>query len=514
MKNTVENTFWDVLIIGGGATGIGTAIDAASRGYKTLLVEQFDFGSGTSSKSTKLIHGGVRYLQQGNLSLVTEALKERAILKKNAPHIVHDLEFIVPNYDWWEGPFYGIGLKLYDLLARKESFGDSIFLSKEETIAHLPTIEQKDLQGGVLYHDGQFDDTRLLVSMMRTAEKQGATLLNYTQLIALTKTNNTIDGAIIENKQSQIKQTIKAKVIINATGVFSDSIRKKDNSSVTNIIKGSQGIHIVLDQDFLPGDKAIMIPHTKDGRVLFAVPWHGKLLVGTTDTELKNYPIHPIPFEEEIDFLLSHTAQYLVKDPTRKDIKSIFSGIRPLALSGNTSNTSEISREHKIEVSDSGLVSILGGKWTTYRKMAKDVMNVASTLVSLPRVKSKTQNLKLHGYTKTPEQFGTLSIYGTDAALIEELYKEHSSFKEKLHPQYDITVAQVIFAIRFEKAVTIEDVLARRTRLLFLDVAASLKASKLVGQLLVKELNKDQEWLNQQLIAFEKTAKTFTASPL
>lgn len=509
MIEDIENTQWDVLIIGGGATGIGAAIDAASRGYKTLLVEQSDFGKGTSSKSTKLIHGGVRYLQQGNLSLVTEALKERAILKKNAPHIVHDLEFIVPNYDWWEGPFYGIGLKLYDLLARKESFGDSIFLSKEETIAHLPTIEQKNLQGGVLYHDGQFDDTRLLISMMRTAEEQGATLLNYTKLVELTKSDGQITGGIIQDQNTEIKKTIKAKVIINATGVYADTIRKKDEETASSIMKGSQGIHIVLDKEFLPGNKAIMIPHTKDGRVLFAVPWHEKTLIGTTDTPLDSYPLDPVPQEQEIEFLLTHAAEYLIKDPTREDIKSIFSGIRPLATSGNTKNTSEISREHRIEVSDSGLVSILGGKWTTYRKMAKDVINVASTLVSLPRVKSKTHQLKLHGYDKNSANYETLSIYGSDALLIKKLYLENEIYKKPLHPDFPITIGQIIFSIRNEKAMTIEDLLARRTRLLFLDARASISVALVVGTILATELNKDENWLQLEIQSFLKTANTY-----
>lgn len=508
MTKEIENTNWDVLIIGGGATGIGTAIDAASRGYKTLLVEQSDFGKGTSSKSTKLIHGGVRYLQQGNLALVTEALKERAILKKNAPHIVHDLEFIVPNYDWWEGPFYGIGLKLYDLLARKESFGDSIFLSKEETIQHLPTIEQKNLQGGVLYHDGQFDDTRLLISMMRTAENEGATLLNYTKLVEINKTKGKITGATLVDEKGQ-KLRVTTKVIINATGVYADTIRKKDTDTAPTLMKGSQGIHIVLDKDFLPGNKAIMIPQTKDGRVLFAVPWHGKLLIGTTDTPLDSYPLDPIPQEQEIDFLLNHAAEYLSKDPTRSDIKSIFSGIRPLVTNGNTKNTAEISREHRIEVSESGLVSIMGGKWTTYRKMAKDVVNTASTLVSLPRVKSKTQNLKLHGFDKNSKDYGELSIYGSDALLIEKIRKENDIHQKLLHPNYSITIGEVLFTIRYEKAKTIEDILARRTRLLFLDAQASISVALVVGNILCSELNKDDIWLQNEIQSFLETAKTY-----
>lgn len=513
MNKNIENIAWDVLIIGGGATGIGAAIDSASRGYKTLLVEQSDFGQGTSSKSTKLIHGGVRYLQQGNISLVMEALKERAILKRNAPHIVHDLEFIVPNYDWWEGPFYGIGLKLYDLLARKESFGDSIFLSKEATIAYLPTIEQKNLQGGILYHDGQFDDTRLLINMMRTAENLGATLLNYHQLDTFTKANGKVTGGIIKNTTTNIKSRVSAKVTINATGVYADNLRKKADPSIKKIMKGSQGVHIVLDKGFLPGNKAIMIPQTKDGRVLFAVPWHGKLLIGTTDTPISSYPLHPIPQDQEIEFLLSHAAEYLTKNPTTSDIKSIFTGIRPLVSPENSKNTAEISREHRIEISNQGLVSIMGGKWTTYRKMAKDVINAASTLVALPRVKSTTQFLKLHGYDKNAANYGDLSIYGSDALLIEEIYSENALYEKQLHPDYSITVGQLLFSIRHEKAKSIEDLLARRTRLLFLDVQASISVALVVGNILATELNKDKEWLYSEVQSFIQTANTYLPQP-
>ena len=509
MNKNIENTTWDVLIIGGGATGIGAAIDSASRGYKTLLIEQSDFGKGTSSKSTKLIHGGVRYLQQGNIGLVIESLKERAILKKNAPHIVHDLEFIVPNYDWWEGPFYGIGLKLYDLLARKESFGDSIFLSKAETIAYLPTIEQKNLQGGILYHDGQFDDTRLLISMMRTAENCGGTLLNYTKFKSFLKKKNKIIGGIVEDIETGKTIEIKSKVIINATGVYADEIRAKDNQKSSKIMKGSQGIHIVLDKNFLPGNKAIMIPQTKDGRVLFAVPWHGKLLIGTTDTPISEHPLDPIPQEEEIQFLLNHASQYLTKNPSRKDLKSIFTGIRPLASSGNPNNTSEISREHRIEISDNGLVSIMGGKWTTYRKMGKDVINAASSLVMLPRIKSPTATLKLHGYDKNSTNYKELSIYGSDALEIKKIFKEKPSYKDLIHPNYNITEGQLIFSIRNEKAKTIEDLLARRTRLLFLDAKASLECAPKVANLLASELNKSAEWTDREIKRFQVTAKTY-----
>ncbi|MCB0731835.1 MAG: glycerol-3-phosphate dehydrogenase/oxidase, partial [Ignavibacteriae bacterium] len=393
ISNIESNKSWDFIIIGGGATGLGCAIEASSRGYKTLLLEQSDFSKGTSSRSTKLVHGGVRYLKQGNLSLVLEALKERGILRRNAPHLVHDLPFIVPNYDWWEGPFYGIGLKLYDALAGKEGFGPSELLSKEETLKHIPTIEQEGLRGGVIYYDGQFDDARLAINMAETAYEQGATLLNYVKVTSLNKNEDMICGVDAIDLETNKKYSISAKVVINATGVFTDSIRKMDEPECKNIIVSGQGVHIVLDNSFLPGDSAIMVPETDDGRVLFAIPWHKNILVGTTDTPVNKFLLEPTPYEEEIEFLLSHTARYLTKDPTRKDIKSIFAGLRPLVKSGEEENTAAISRDHTLNISRSGLITITGGKWTTYRKMAEDTIDQAIVLAHLDFEESVTKEL-------------------------------------------------------------------------------------------------------------------------
>lgn len=508
--NNIENTTWDILIIGGGATGMGTAIDAASRGYKTLLVEKDDYGKGTSSKSTKLIHGGVRYLQQGNVSLVLEALKERALLKNNAPHIVHDLKFIVPTYDWWESPFYGIGLKLYDWLAGKQGFGDSELLSKEETVTLLPTITQKGLRGGVIYHDGQFDDSRLLINMMQTAKEQGATVLNYHEFLSFTKTREgMIDGAIIKDSFTNKETQIKAKVVINATGVFSDSIRQKDEPTTHKIMTSSQGVHIVLDKSFLPGETAIMIPETEDGRVLFAVPWHDKIIVGTTDTPVSEYPYEPLPQEHEIEFLITHAAKYLTKDPTREDVKSVFVGLRPLVKNGNAEDTAAISREHVIEISKNGLVTIAGGKWTTYRKMAEDVVDQAAMIASLDSVKSDTEFLNIHGHKPNVDPNELLAIYGTDADLIKELIKKRPELGDRIHPNYPIIKAQVIWAIEQEDAKNIEDFLARRTRLLFLDARASIQASEIVADIFKTELNKSETWKQNQITAFNKHANKY-----
>ncbi len=503
------NYEWDFIIIGGGATGIGVAIEAASRGYKALLLEQSDFAKGTSSRSTKLVHGGVRYLQQGNISLVLEALKERGILKRNAPHLVHDLPFIVPNYDWWEGPFYGIGLKLYDALAGKEGFGSSKILSKEETLKHLPTLETEGLRGGVIYYDGQFDDARLAINMAETAYEQGATLINYVKVISIVKDDDVICGVEAVDVESNKEYKLNAKVVINATGVFTDSIRKLDDKKAAEIIVSGQGVHIVLDKTFIPGNTAIMVPHTDDGRVIFAIPWHDKVLVGTTDTEVDEFLLEPKPFEEEIEFLLKHTARYLTKDPQHSDILSVFAGLRPLVKSGEEENTAAISREHTINVSRSGLVTIAGGKWTTYRKMAEDTVDQALILADLPHEKSVTKELRLHGYHNHSNEFGDLEIYGSDAISINELFRNDNTYKELLHPKFKTVVGEVVWAVRNEMARTVDDFIARRTRMLLLDAKAALEVAPKVANIMAKELNRNQNWVDEQIKLFNKIAENY-----
>lgn len=505
-------TRWDIAIIGGGATGVGTAVEAASRGYKVVLIEQSDFGKATSSRSTKLVHGGVRYLQQGNISLVLEALKERGILRRNAPHLVHDLPFIVPVYDWWEGPFYGIGLKIYDMMAGKEGFGKSKIVSKKETLELIPTLETEGLRGGVIYHDGQFDDSRLLINLVQTAQEQGATMLNYVKAIDLIKVNDELKGIIAQDVETGIKYTINAKVIINATGVYNDTIRKMDDKSVKEIMTSSQGVHIVLNKSFLPGNTAIMVPHTDDGRVLFAVPWHNVTLVGTTDTLVKDYPypLEPKAQEEEIDFLLTHTAKYLTKDPQRSDVKSVFVGLRPLVRStNNEDDTASISRDHTITISRTGLISISGGKWTTYRKMAEDVIEQAIHIGGLEEVESVTKGLQIHGYHKHSEKYGHLGIYGSDANKIEDLINEKKEYKKPIHPKHSILIGEIIWAVRNEMARTIEDFLSRRTRLLLLDANASIEAAPVVAKYMAKELAFNEAWEKQQVMEFTKLAKNY-----
>ncbi len=500
---------WDFIIIGGGATGVGTAIDAASRGYHTLLLEQADFGQGTSSRSTKLIHGGVRYLQQGNISFVLEALKERGLLRQNAPHLVHNLPFIVPNYDWWEGPFYGIGLKLYDILAGKHGFGSSEMLSKEETIHHIPTIETEGLRGGVIYYDGQFDDARLVINMVETVAEQGGTLINYMKMTSLIKSTNMVSGVTARDMETGKEFQIKAKVVINATGVFTDSILRMDEPQAAAMISPSQGIHIVLDKSFLPGDSAIMVPHTDDGRVLFAIPWHDRVIVGTTDTPVSEIPLEPQPFQEEIEFLVSHTARYLTKDPTPNDILSAFAGLRPLIKSTDHENTAALSRDHTLHISRSGLVTITGGKWTTYRKMAEDTIDQAEILAHLDTKPCVTKTLQIHGYHKNAEIFDDLAVYGSDAPAIQDLFHENKKFKEKLHPYLPIRAGEVIWSARHEMARTVEDFLSRRTRVLLLDARASMEIAPQVAELMAEQLGRKRAWKREQIRKYNELAERY-----
>jgi glycerol-3-phosphate dehydrogenase len=493
---------WDMVVIGGGATGLGVAIDAASRGYQTLLLEQGDFAKGTSSRSTKLVHGGVRYLQQGNVSLVLEALKERGLLRQNAPHLVHNLPFVVPSYDWWAGPFYGIGLRLYDRLAGKYGFGHSQNLSRQDTIARIPTIETEGLRSGVIYYDGQFDDARLAVNMAQTAAEQGATVLNYVQVTGLCKTSDVVSGVVTRDVESGVEYNIEARVVVNATGVFTDSVRRMDDPAVDPIISPSQGVHIVLHKSFLPGDTAIMVPHTDDGRVLFAIPWHDRVVVGTTDTPVEGPSLDPKPFAEELDFLLSHAGRYLTKGPTEKDVLSAFAGLRPLVGQGGRDSTASLSRDHLLHISHSGLVTITGGKWTTYRKMAEDTVEQASILAQLDARPCVTRELHIHGFHKNADRFGALSTYGSDAPAVMDMLRERSDYGELLHPDLAIRAGQVAWAVRNEMARTVEDFLARRTRALFLDARASVECAPAVARLMAEELGRDGGWIDQQVHAF------------
>ena len=486
---------WDFIIIGGGASGVGCAVDAASRGFDVLLLEQSDFGKGTSGKSTKLVHGGVRYLAQGNISLVREALKERGNLLRNAPHLIQKTAFVVPCYTLWDKIFYGAGLKIYNLLSGRYSFGNSQILSKSETLQRLPNIKSENLKGGVVYFDGQFDDTRLLINLAQTAFSQGATLLNYARVSAVTKAENgKIDGVKFHDAETGAEFAAKAKIVINATGAFCDAVRRLSTTNAENIIAPSQGIHLVFDRKFAPSESALMIPKTSDGRVLFAIPWHDKTLVGTTDTPVGKAELEPEAFAGEIEFVLKTAANYLAEAPRREDVLSVFAGVRPLVKNENTKNTARLARDHTIEIDAANLLTLTGGKWTTYRRMAEDAVNQAIKLAKLPEKKCRTENLK---------------IYDASEREIQKLIEENPGLAEKIHEDLPYRKAEIVRAARIEMAQTVEDALARRTRALFLNARAAIESASETARIMAEELGKNEDWAEAQIAAFNETARKY-----
>lgn len=504
-----ENQPWDVLVIGGGATGIGAALEAATRGYKTLLLEQADFTKSTSSKSTKLVHGGVRYLAQGDVKLVREASVERGLLSRNAPHLVKSQAFVIPNYSWWGGPWYTVGLKLYDLLAGKLSLGPSEHLSKNQTLASIPTLKTAGLRGGVRYYDGQFDDSRLAINVLQTVFEQGGYAVNYMAVTGMRKdAAGQTTGVRVSDAETGREYLIAAKMVINATGVFTDQVLKLDNPAAPVTIRPSQGVHVVLDREFLPGPHALMIPKTTDGRVLFMVPWHGKVIVGTTDTPIREASLEPQPLADEIKFILETAGQYLTRPPQRADVRSIFAGLRPLAATIGQQRTREVSRSHKIIVSSSRLITILGGKWTTFRKMAEDTLDRLEVVAGWPHQPSRTRTLQIHGAAApgTEEEF---AAYGTDAAALRALMTEQPELGAYLSEKLKIRKVQVTWAVRFEMARTVEDVLARRVRALLLDARESLAMAPETARLMAIELGKNDAWQAEQVQAYEQVARGY-----
>jgi len=495
---------WDMCIIGGGATGLGVAVDAASRGFSTVLLEQYDLSKGTSSRATKLVHGGVRYLQQGNVKLVTEALHERGILRRNAPHLVKNQSFIVPNYKWWEGPFYGIGLKVYDWMAGSLGLGKSRLLSREETLELAPTLDAEGLRGGVLYYDGQFDDARLAIELAKTAAEKGGVVLNYAHVDGLLKTDGRVGGVHVTDTISGATYEIKAKTVINATGVFTDTILRMDDAASEPIIAPSQGVHLVLDKEFLPGEAAILVPHTDDGRVLFAVPWHDKIIVGTTDTPVPKAEIEPRALPGEIAFILQQISRYLQRVPQMEDIRSVFAGLRPL-VKGSGKKTAELARDHVVMVAESGLITITGGKWTTYRRMAEDTVNTAITRGGLPERPCVTATLPIHGAAEI-DPADPLHFHGTDAAAIRALAAGQPRWGERLHPRLPYILAEIVWAAREELCITVEDALSRRTRSLLLDAQAAMDCANTVAELLAAEAGHDRQWQERQVAAFKAVA--------
>lgn len=500
---------WDVIVVGGGATGLGVAVDAANRGYETLLLDKSDFGKATSSRSTKLVHGGVRYLQQGNVSLVFEALHERGILLENAPHLTRNLEFVIPCYRWWEKPYYGTGLKLYDVLAGKRSLGGSTVLSRRRAVEMMPGARRSGLRGGVKYHDGQFDDARLAVNLAQTAVEQGGTVLNYTAVTGLMKANGRVAGVKAREAESGAEWSIPGRVVINATGVFADDIRQMDRPDATPMIRPSQGAHIVVDRSFLPGDAALMIPKTDDGRVLFAVPWHDVVIIGTTDTPLDTVGLEPRALDEEVDFLLEHAGRYLDRQIRPADVRSVFAGLRPLVSTDGTDDTAAISRDHVLCVSESGLVTITGGKWTTYRRMAKDTVDRAAEVGSLGERPCGTKKLRIHGWTSVVNRDAPYGIYGSDATALSALTSALPEGSNRIHPDLSVTEAEIRWAVRNEMARTVDDVLARRTRSLLLNARASIEAAEEVAERMADELGRTAGWVASQTKQFREMAGSY-----
>jgi glycerol-3-phosphate dehydrogenase len=508
-KIALINDSYDVLIIGGGATGLGIAVDAATRGYKTALVEAGDFAQATSSRSTKLVHGGVRYLASGQIQLVYEALHERAVMMRNAPHLVKTQPFITPAYHWFELPYYGAGLKAYDVISGKSSMGPTSVLSRKETQARIPGIAGKNLKGGILYHDGQFDDARLALALARTAEDNGAVLLNYVRCERLLKDQGKLSGAVVRDLESGSEITVHAKVVINATGIFVDDVRRQDEREIPKLLSVSRGTHIVVGAEVLGGGDAIMVPKTDDGRIIFAIPWLGKVVIGTTDVAVSTVEVEPGHQSSEIEFLLETINPFLEVKISEEDILSIFSGLRPL-VTGGSKSTSMLSREHHIDASASGLITVAGGKWTTYRRMAEDTLAFVIRRRMLADKRCRTKTTKLRGATgDNVAEEGSLSRYGSDAQQVKSLFSENPALAATIDKALPFTLAEVVYAVRHEMARTVEDVLSRRTRALLLDAEAARRAAPAVARTMAAELGASSEWVEQQVAAFDRLARTF-----
>lgn len=510
LESLTTTPTWDIIIVGGGATGLGIAVDAASRGHKTLLLEAHDYAKGTSSRSTKLVHGGVRYLAQGNISLVYEALHERGRLRDNAPHLVRVMPNVVPAYSWFDMPFYGAGLLLYSLLAGRLGFGFSQIISAARALTLAPTLTDTGLKGGIIYYDGQFDDARLAITLLRTASNHGATLINHMPVHQFTHdTTGRINGVVATDSESGISFTLNAKAVINATGIFVDKLRTLDDPAARTMVAPSQGIHIVVDRSFLPGNHAVMIPKTADGRVLFAVPWHDCVVIGTTDTPMQTVELEPRALESEIEFVLSHTEKYLRRRPQANEILSVFAGQRPLVkASGDGAHTKSLSRDHTIVFSASGLMTITGGKWTTYRHMGEDAVNRIEAATGLTPRPSVTKNLRLHGYS-THKTHDHLQVYGSDAQGIHALINQHAALGERLHPELPYLAAEVVWAVRMEQARTVEDVLSRRLRALITNATASIACAPKVAHLIATELGYDETWVVTQVSQYTTLANGY-----
>lgn len=502
---------WDVLVVGGGATGLGAAVEASSRGYRTLLIEKFDFAKGTSSRSTKLVHGGVRYLEQLNLTLVLDALRERGHMLRNAPHLVHDLSFVVPAYSYFSLPYYGFGLKVYERMSGKLSLGRSELLSRRETLGRLPGVHAQGLRGGILYHDGQFDDARYAIALLRTLQDLGGTAINYVEATAMIERHGKVIGVKARDREGGQVFDVPARIVINACGAHAQETLALDGAPHGDMLAVSQGTHFVLPRSFLPGSTAMMIPKTADGRVLFAIPWHGATMIGTTDEPVDRAPAEPRALPVEREFLLEHIQRYFDRKPKPEEILSMWSGLRPLVRK-NGARTSQLSRDHSILVSPTGLITVVGGKWTTYRRMGQDAIDRAVRVAGLSESKSRTLEMKLHGWMEDASSAADSEwerVYGSDLPALHALSGSDPELEEPLHARLPYRKREVIWAARQEMARTVEDVLARRTRALFLDARAAIEAAPAVAGLLARELKRSDAWRDEQAQAFTELAKGY-----
>lgn len=502
---------WDFIVVGGGATGLGCAVDAASRGYKVAVLEQDDFAKCTSSRSTKLVHGGVRYLQKGDVMLVLEALRERGRMKANAPHLVKDQAFVISNYRYWDNFLYFCGLTFYDILSFGFGYGRSKFITAKSVMKRLPTGVKKGLKGGIVYHDGQFDDSRMAVNLAQTCIDHGGVAVNHVKVMTLEHdSKGNVCGVQAMDVESGEVFHLKAKAVINAAGIFVDQVMQMDQPGRPSMVRPSQGVHLVLDMKFLQSNDALMVPKTSDGRVLFSVPWHDRVVVGTTDVLRETPESEPKALDEEIDFILGTAGLYMDPAPTRKDILCAFAGQRPLAAPKKEGkSTKEISRSHKIIVSNNNLITITGGKWTSYRLMAEDTIDKAIHMGLVEPKKCVTKTLHIHGYRPNPNLADHCYVYGADEPALHQMEQESPTFTEKISPKYDYTIGEVVWAVREEMARTVDDVLARRVRMLFIDAREALAVAPKVAHVMAAELGKDETWEAEQVDAFTKIANNY-----
>ncbi|MEI7447491.1 MAG: glycerol-3-phosphate dehydrogenase/oxidase [Burkholderiales bacterium] len=504
----------DLLVVGGGATGLGVALEAAARGFDVVLLEAGDFARGTSSRATKLVHGGVRYLARGELSLVREALHERAAILRNAPHLASPIGFVMPAYRRWEPWFYGLGLAAYDRLAGRDRLGPTRRLDAAATRRELPGAREQGLRGGVLYWDGQFDDARLAIALARSAADRGAVLLNHVEVDGLLHDAGRVVGATARDRETGAALRVRARAVVNATGVWVDALRGLDargqGADARPMVSPSQGIHLVVDRGFLPGERALLVPSTADGRVLFAVPWLGRVILGTTDTPRADPSFEPEPFTDEVRFVLREAGRYLARAPRLEDVASAWVGLRPLVRPpDDAAETGRLSREHVVAVSRAGLVTVTGGKWTTYRAMAEDVLEHATAAGLLARrPPAGTASLRLAGAPAEGEPTVPVSappgphLYGADAETLAVL----PGADRELDP--GLSEAMVRFAARHEWARRVEDVLARRSRLLFLDARRAAAVAPQVASILFEETGIDPD-----LAGFEALARRYASPP-